>query len=292
MGNRFVLTIQNKFTREVLRSTLTELFRLTSLMSENEDIIFETVADYIQAQTGIPVRVINQIDWKERERLLNSGQIDIAWICGLPYILRADQPDSGIELLAAPVISGKRYQNKPIYFSDVVVHRDSRFHTFADLKDASWAYNEPNSHSGYNVVRYHLATLGETGHYFSKVIESGAHLNSLQMILRKEVDASAIDSIVLEMEFHRHPEMRSKLRIIETLGPSPVPPFVISTKLPLETREFLRDLLIKMDTSLSGQAILSQIRMVRLARINDPDYDAIRYMYQKGKGLTLQPGPI
>jgi phosphonate transport system substrate-binding protein len=92
--------------------------------------------------------------------------------------------------------SGACYKDRPVYFSDVVVRRDSKFHTFADLRGASWAYNEPGSHSGYNVVGYHLATLGEGSGYFGQVVESGAHQVSLQMILDGRIDASAIDSLV------------------------------------------------------------------------------------------------
>jgi phosphonate transport system substrate-binding protein len=265
--------------------------KLASLMSENENFMFEAIARYIQEHLEIPVQIIDRIPWREREQLLDAGQIDIAWICGLPYILRADRPDSAIALLAAPVISRPRYRNNPIYFSDVVVHRDSQFQTFANLRGAIWAYNEPNSHSGYNVVRYHLAALGEREKYFGKVIESGSHLSSIQMVLRREVDASAIDSIVLEIEFQHHPDLGRELKIIETLGPSPIPPLVVSRKLPLQFREILKDSLIKMDTNSPGQAVLTKGQMIRLALVQDPDYDAIRQMQQKGRDIILQPSP-
>ena len=261
--------------------------KLASLMSENEDFIFDGLARYIQERTSAPVQVFGQIPWKERERLLDAGEIDIAWICGLPYVLRADRPDPGIELLTAPVMPGRRYRNQPIYFSDIVVHKDSQFHQFAELEGASWAYNDTHSHSGYNVVRYHLARLGRTGQYFGKVIKSGAHLASLRMILRKEVDAAAIDSVVLEIELRHRPELRSELRVIDTLGPSPIPPLVISKKMPSETGEAIRDLLVNMDTDVAGRAALAKIRLARLARVQDSDYDAIRSMYRKAKDVTL-----
>jgi ABC-type phosphate/phosphonate transport system substrate-binding protein len=31
--------------------------------------------------------------------------------------------------------------------------QDSPYRTFADLQGCRWAYNEPNSHSGYNITR-------------------------------------------------------------------------------------------------------------------------------------------
>jgi phosphonate transport system substrate-binding protein len=166
-------------------------------MAENTGLVVLALAHYITERTGIPTSYIDDIPWQERGRLLDAEEIDVAWICSLPYVSQTEHNDACIELLVAPVMQGSRYQNRPIYFSDVVVHRDSQFRTFADLRGASWAYNEPLSHSGYNLVRYHLANLGEKSVYFSEVIESGAHLTSLQMIMARQVDASAIDSIGL-----------------------------------------------------------------------------------------------
>ena len=121
-------------------------------------------------------------------------------MCGLPSVLRVDKRKPRIELLAAPVMEGDRYDDRPIYFSDVVVRRDNDFHAFADLQGASWAYNEPGSHSGYNAVRHYLATQCDPWGTFSRVVESGSHQASLQMILDGEIDASAIESTVLELE--------------------------------------------------------------------------------------------
>ena len=261
--------------------------RATSLMSDNEGFIFLAITSYIEDQLNLRMQVVDDVDWQKREKLLDEGQIEIAWLCGLPYTLRADRPAPEIELLAAPVMAGNRYQNRPVYFSDVIVYHDSGFKTFADLRGAAWAYNEPYSHSGYNVVRYHLATSGEKSGYFGEVVQSGAHLASVQMVLDRRVDASAIDSIVLEIESQRRPELLSQLRVIETLGPSSVPPLVISRKVPQEIRQTIREALVKMDGNPSGQAALAKGRMVRLARVKDSDYDDIRYMAQKANGVKL-----
>src|SRR5262245_48443164 len=173
--------------------------RVTSCMAENADFICRQITQYIAERLKIAAEFINDMPWQERERLLDAGQIHVCWICGLPYVWKADQPVSRIELLAAPVMSGERYRNRPIYFSDVVVHRESDFKTIADLRGASWVYNESRSHSGFNLVRYHLASQGETWEYFSQVRASGAHQPSLQRSLHNEDDVSAIDSTVFAL---------------------------------------------------------------------------------------------
>jgi phosphonate transport system substrate-binding protein len=256
-------------------------------MAENTDLVVPAIAHYITERAGTQTKLIDDIPWQKRERLLDEGKIDLAWICGLSYVLKVDQPATDIELLVAPVMQGDRYQSHPIYFSDVVVHRDSQFQTFADLRGASWAYNEPGSHSGYNLVRYHLATLEEKSAYFGKVVGSGAHLNSLQMILERQVDASAIDSIVLGLELQHRPALGTAIRVIEILGPSPIPPLIILKSLPQETRIALRELMLHMHEDPHGRTILANLQIAKFAYVEDRDYDIIRDMARKAKLATL-----
>ncbi|MFQ5400574.1 MAG: phosphate/phosphite/phosphonate ABC transporter substrate-binding protein [Anaerolineae bacterium] len=252
--------------------------KLTTCQAINTVPVSQAIAGYLSQRLGIPVEFVGDIHWRERYRLLDAGQIDIGWICGLPYVVRFDQLDSNIELLAAPVMQAKRYQDRPIYFSDVVVRHDSPFKTFADLRGASWAYNEPGSQSGYNITRYHLAVLGETSGFFGRVIGTGAHRLSLRLILKGKIDASAIDSTVLEWELHHHPEIGSQIRIIETLGPSPIPPLVVLKSVPQEIRQQLRRLLLQMEKDAEGRAILAIGHLARFVAVQDRDYDPIRHM--------------
>jgi phosphonate transport system substrate-binding protein len=265
----------------------TDSLRFTSLQAENADHIVSGITDYLAARLGISIEPILEIPWQQREALLDEGQIQVAWICGLPYVCRVRRADPQIELLAAPVMRGARYGDRPVYFSDVVVRQDSGFRTFADLRGATWAYNDPGSHSGYYVVRYHLALLGEEFGYFSRVIESGAHQVSLQMILDGHIDASAIDSTVLEEEYRRQPALRSRLRTLETLGPSPMPPWVLQKSLPRGLRRSLRDSLLGMHRDPAGEAILAKGHVARFAQVQDSDYDAIREMERLASSAKL-----
>lgn len=261
--------------------------QITSLQADNANFTVAAIGDYLARRLGTPVEFVIDLPWQKRELLLDAGQIQVAWICGWPYVQKVDGSDPRIELLAAPVMQGARYGNRPVYFSDVVVRRDSGFSTFADLRGASWAYNEPGSHSGYNVVRYHLAVLGELSGYFGRVIESGAHQTSLQMILDGHIEASAIDSTVLEEEFRRDPSLGSRLRIVDSLGPSPIPPWVVQRSLARDLRGRLRELLLTMHHLPEGRAILSQGHMTRFAHVEDSDYDSIRHMARLADSVRL-----
>lgn len=261
--------------------------RVTSCMADNAEATCRAVTAWLGGRLGITTEFVDCIPWQERERQLDAGLIHVCWICGLPYVWKADAGDSVIEPCAAPVMAAARYAGAPVYYSDIVVRRDSRYQNFADLRGASWAYNEPHSHSGFNVVRHHLATLGETGGYFGRAVESGAHQASLRMIAGAEIDASAVDSTVLEAELARSPQLREHIRIIGTLGPSPMPPWVMLKSLAPDLRAGLRDALLAMHDDPVGARILAQWGIGHFAAVRDADYDPIRQMARQADGIAL-----
>ena len=254
------------------------LLKFTSCQAESAEFIGRAVARYVGDQLAIATRFVDDVPWPQRERLLDEGAIHAGWICGLPYVVKADSLRPGMALLAAPVMAGARYGRRPVYFSDIVVRHDHAARTFADLRGARWAINEPRSHSGYNIVRYELARRGERAGFFRKVTETGAHQATLGMILDGEVDASAIDSTVLETELRRTPELKRRLRIVETWGPSPAPPWVVSRRLPVALQRELRLTILSMHRDPGGRAILRAAHMARFASVSDADYDPVRRM--------------
>jgi len=254
------------------------VLKLTSCQAENSEFIGRAVADYIADRLGVATEFVDDIPWQEREYLLDKGEIHAGSICGLPYVLKADSRRPSLELLAAPVMTRGRYGSRPVYFSDIVVHRHSMVRSFTDLRGSRWGYNEPRPHSGYNIVRYRLARLNEHETYFSHVTLTGANQRTLRMIATGQLDASAIDSMVLETELRRNPVLGRSLRVVETWGPSPAPPWVVSRRLPSSIRRKLRAVLLTMHREVARQKLLRQARMTRFGRMQDADYDSIRRM--------------
>ena len=212
------------------------LLNLATCMAETTEPFCRGLAKYVEKKLAIPTSCVAEIPWQERERLFDQGAIQVLWLCGLPYVRKAQFKDFAIELLAVPIPLGSRYRAEPIYFSDVVVKRESRFRSFHDLRGSSWAYNEPMSHSGFNVVRAYLAGFGYKQGFFREIVESGSHTASIEMILDDQVEASAVDTTVLDWVIDHRPEVGTQIRVIETIGPSPIPPWVASTQLPGHVR--------------------------------------------------------
>jgi phosphonate transport system substrate-binding protein len=244
------------------------------------------VAAWLGRRLARPVTALDAQPWERRRAAFDAGEAQVCWLCGPPYVWRKDAGAS-IELLAAPVMAAARYQGRPEYFSDVIVRAESPHQDFADLRGLTWAINERSSHSGYFVTRQHLAQLGIRGGFFGDVVESGAHQRSLELLLGGRIDATAIDSTVLELALEADPSLAPRIRQIARLGPSPMPPWVMRSDLPAGLRQDLRQAILEMHRDPEGQAALAKGRVARFAPVTDADYDPIRAMLASSEGVGL-----
>ena len=123
------------------------------------------------------------------------------------------------------------------------------------------------------------------------MVASGAHQRSIQMVLDGAIDASGIDSTVLETEAVRRPELEAGLRTIAVIGPSPIPPVVVARGLDPSRKARLRELFLGMSADPAGRAVLAEGRMAGFVPVRDADYDPIREMARRAEAagfLTLR----
>lgn len=238
---------------------------------------YESLASYI----GTCVHRSTELHVRQSLHEFRDGLVDVGFICGLMYVRMTDWFDCPVELLAAPVLRGKRYQQKPIYFSDVIVHHDSPYTSFDDLRGCVWAYNEHESHSGYNLVYYSLLERGETLSFFRKTIETGSHLHSLRMVIDEQADATAIDSHMLDMIVRTDPEATEQFRVIGMLGPSTIPPVVVAKSLDAELKRQLQEVLVTLHHDSHALAKIHKGSIERFVPVTDEHYQDIRTMFQR-----------
>jgi phosphonate transport system substrate-binding protein len=263
--------------------------RFATFLAPNMLPLYTFIARSVQMRLGISTELVVGSSY---ERL--SEQAEVSFLCGLAYIelRRLGEP---IEPLAAPLLGGGRYGGRPIYFSDVIVHRDSPFRSFADLRGCSWAFNEPYSHSGPGITCHRLVELSETQDYFGRVIQAGWHQRSIRLVQLGEVDASAVDSHVLALARRDDPGLDSGLRVIDSLGPSTIQPVVVASWLEESLKADLLSLLLELVADPAGRTVLADRLVERFVAIADEDYDDLRRMRTAcvAAGLpTLRPSCV
>ncbi len=216
---------------------------------------------------------------------------DVCFVCSIPYLMLESAGKILMEPIAAPVLRGARYANRPVYYSDVIVRADSGLTGFAGLAGARWAYNEPYSHSGFMVVLHHLAASGYSSEFIGEWIEAGFHDESLRMVIDGRADWTAIDSQVLTIWLRTMPWLRRRIRVIDTLGPSTIQPIVASRRrLSAEHRAALLAGLVALGSDPSARPVLHAAGIDRFVPVVAGDYDDIRTMLRTVRSAGLLPG--
>ena len=234
--------------------------------------VYADVAARVGRALGTPTQLIEGDGFEQ----LGDGSVDVAFLCGLPYVRLCRERPGMLRPLAAPVLDEARYHDRPVYFSDVIVRRESPFRSFADLRGHSWAYNDPDSFSGCLLVRHHLLQMGETEAFFGRLAFSGRHQESIRKVLDGEVDGSAIDSQVLAVEVLRNPYFAGEFRVIAILGPSTIPSVVATAGVPKDVQARLCDALCELGRDPVSRNVLASGLIRRFTPIDDRAFDDIR----------------
>jgi phosphonate transport system substrate-binding protein len=251
--------------------------RFANFLAPNMQPVYQFIADYI----GDKLSIQTEVFIGESPSQFANGEADIGFICSPPYIRLRAQTPSPVELLAAPVLQGARYDGKPIYFSDIIVHCDSTFHTFEDLRGGSWAYNEPESLSGYFITLHKLMTMGETAHFFGRTVQAGFHQKAIRMVAQREIDAAAIDSQVLAIELRDHPELAADICVIDMLGPNPIQPVLAASRLPESLKADVKSVLLTLGDDSDARAMLNKGCIERFVEVQSRDYDVVQRMIER-----------
>jgi phosphonate transport system substrate-binding protein len=249
--------------------------RFATFLAPNMAPVYRFLAARIGQRLGRPVELVVGRSFDQFE----AGEADLGVICGLPYVwLAARRPPPPVEALAAPVLAGARYAGRPVYYSDVIVRRDSPISCLEELEGRSWAYNEPASHSGYTVTLYSLVAMGARPGFLGPVVEAGFHQRAIRLVEAGTVDAAAIDSQVLAIELRDHPGLGAGLRVVGAFGPSTIQPVVAARRLPDALKDQVQELLVALADDPAARPVLDYGLIDRFDPIGDAAYDDIRAM--------------
>ncbi|XP_071509009.1 uncharacterized protein [Diadema antillarum] len=214
---------------------------------------FEMIAHYLEEKMGCPVYLIYESRWSgppsDRTDPFTLDHIDLAFMNAEPFMKLVSRAKDKAELLpVAPVYPHPKSDNKPVYFSDVIVHADNceKYKEFKDLRGVKWAYSGPDSPSGVYTTLRQLKKMGETVMFFGHIIQSGSHAKSIEMVADKTADAAAINSTTLSYQMKLHPSLAEKLQIMTSWGPLPVQPIVVNSRMSDELKKELTNHLLNM----------------------------------------------
>jgi phosphonate transport system substrate-binding protein len=231
--------------------------------------------DYIGEKIGRPVVFVDREGYAEVNKLVESADVDVAFVCGGPYVEGHRQ--FGMELLAAPQAYGVT-----VYYSYIIVPADSGVTGLDGLRGATFAFTDPMSNSGKLVPTFLLAERGQTPErFFGKVIYSGSHDKSIRAVAERLVDGAAVDSLIWEYARRVDPALTAKTRVIVKSEPYGIPPVVVPKGLNPDLKRRLRQILFDAHLDARGREILAGMAIDRFVPIEDSAYDSIRAIQRR-----------
>lgn len=235
---------------------------------------YKRLLDYIGEKTGREVEFVDREDYAEINSLLKAGKIDVAFVCGGPYV--EGHNDFGMELLVAPYAYGGT-----VYYSLLIANKVSGIASLEDLRGKTFAFTDPMSNTGTLVPTYMLAGIHETPDSFFKEYDyTYAHDKSIQAVAEGIVDGAAVDSLIWEYAKRTNPKYTSRTKIIKKSPPYGIPPVVVRPGLGKELKKELRHVFLNIHRDNKGRDILKEMMIDKFVPIEDSAYDSIRLMKQ------------
>ncbi len=246
---------------------------VSAMMSPEDNFYYYSrLFEYLSSQMGRSIQFKQRKTYGEINDLLQSGDLDFAFICSGAYI--EAKRAFNAEILAVPQVDNRTY-----YFAYIIVHTDSGINSFAELKGARFAFTDPLSNTGCLYPRYLAAKEGQSfKDFFHEVVYTYSHDNSIQAVENHVVDGASVDSLIFDQIKATHPQKVSYVRIIVKSDPFGIPPFVVHPDFDSELKKEIRAALLGMNQNKKGREILSQLEFDCFVRSSDKEYDSIREM--------------
>jgi phosphonate transport system substrate-binding protein len=229
-----------------------------AMVSPKETFIhYRELFEFIGGKIGRPVELIQRKTYLEINQLLGRNEIDLAFICSGPYA--GGKETYGFHALAVPQVQGGHF-----YRSYLIVNKKQPYQRLEDLRGRVFAFTDPDSNTGRIAPAFWLYQRGEVPErFFSKVIHTYSHDNSILAVGRGLVDGAAVDGLVWEYFQSANPELTRPTRIILKSEPYAIPPVVASRKFPQEKRKQIGEILLAMHLEAEGRQILQGLMIDR-----------------------------
>ena len=257
-------------------------FGLTAVIITENLRFLDKWSLYLEQKMGRKVEFVLRKSYREVMDLLESGGIEFAWICGYPYV-QTRKPEF-LKLMTVPV-----YRGEPRYHSYIIVHHDSPYKRFSDLKGKIFAFSDPDSNSGF---LYPLALMSEKDEkpetFFRQSFFTFNHAETIQAVSERVSDGGAVDSYIWEYLAIFKPEITSKTRIINKSPSFGFPPIVSRLGLDPATVNLMQDTLENMDKELDGRALLERLKLDGFGEYPDTLFNEIRAMANSTQGANLK----
>lgn len=236
---------------------------------------YTDLLNYLSEKTGRPVKLVQRRTYMEINNLIESGEVDVAFVCTSAYIAGYD--DFDMQLLVAPQVN-----EETVYRSLLIVPIDSSAQDIADLKGKVFAFTDPISFTGRVYPTFMIQQLGSMpDEFFSRTFFTYSHDEAIYAVANGLADGANVDSLVYEFAILNEPSLKEKVRVIHTSLPFGIPPVVVNPSIRPQVKAELQSVLLEMSHDPRGQTALKSVGIDRFVLIDNSAYDGVRDLLEE-----------
>ncbi len=261
--------------------------------AENLKTLWEPFLASMSDAMGRPVNGFYATDYAGVIEAMGANKIQIAWYGGKSYIEAAARSEA--EAFAQTVAD----DGTKGYYSHLITNKENPIVADIDLEagngdqyvidnaaDLTFAFNDPNSTSGFLVPTYYVfAKNGVSAEgSFKELIFAGSHEATAQAVANNQVDVATNNNESLTRLQESDPEAFDKIQIIWTSPIIPSDPIAYRKDLP----DCLKDQMKDFFYNYSDEAILGPLGWQGFDEAGDKDWNTIRELELGKQILEVQ----
>ena len=240
----------------------------------------------LEKDLGIKVKSVTATDYRGTIEALKFKKADLGHLGPKSYVEASTNNYANVE----PIAQLQLANGSLGYRSCLIVHADSDLFSPEDTAGKTFAFNDPNSTSGYLVPSaFFMMELGvDARKHFSKVTFSGSHEASILAVAAKKVEVASTNLQDVQQLTRENKVPRGALRVIWVSKLIPNDPIVVRKDLPASFKGAVRESLATMRTR-NPEAFKDVGATVGgFVPADDSKYQVIRDLNETAKRLAAQ----
>ena len=240
----------------------------------------------LEKDLGITVKSVAATDYRGTIEALKFGKAQIGHLGPNSYIEASNNNYANVE----PVAQMVRSNGALGYRSCLIVHADSDMFGPEDIAGKTFAFNDPNSTSGYLVPStFFMNEMGiDPRKHFAKVTFSGSHEASILAVANKKVEVASTNLPDLQQLVRENKVARGALRVIWVSRLIPNDPVVVRKDLPASFRQAVQESLVSMKARQPEAFASAGASVGGFVKADDTKYQVIRELNEASKKLAAQ----
>lgn len=247
------------------------MYNVAPTVREAWDRAFEHAAGV----SGVPLEIVAHAAPAPLDELWARDDMGAVLMCGWPFAAADPQPVP----VAVPLPAPPHYGGEPVYFTSLVVRRESAFASIEDTFGGRVAWTVRNSYSGFAALRHHLLGYRTPDRpdpfreWIGPLVTPAAAIES---VLKDRADLAPVDSFVWDLLERHAPERIAGLRVVDRTAAAPFPPLVASPGIARDAARRLREAFTGMADAPSMRPVLDLLLLNGFAAVDPAVYDITR----------------